>query len=355
MKIVETDVTIIGAGLTGLTIAYLLREKDITVTIIEARGRLGGRVFTETNNGFTPIDMGATWFTNQHTQLLALLKKLNVETFHQIFGDKAIYEPIFSKPHQIVSLPHNSEPSYRIKGGTSHLINTLSNYINPNQIHYNEIVNNISEDNDSVIIKSDNTIFKSRIVISTLPPNLLKRSININPELPSDVVKIMENTHTWMGESIKIGLRFESPFWRKNNLSGTIFSNAGPITEFYDHSDYDNKKYALKGFMNNNYFSLKKEERLKMILNQLKKYYGKEVENYTDYQELVWRKEIFTYSNYNSDVLAHQNNGHVFYQKSFLNDKFYIVGAETADGFPGYMEGAVRSAQNIYSKIENKL
>ena len=354
MKLIETDVTIIGAGLTGLTIAYLLREKDITVTIIEARERLGGRVFTETNSRFAPMDMGATWFTSQHTQLLALLKKLNIETFHQIFGNEAVYEPLSVNPYQIVSLPQNSEPSYRIKGGTSHLINTLSNYINANQIHYNEVVKNISEENDSIIIKSDNTIFKSNIVISTLPPNLLKNTINITPKLPSVVLNIMKNTHTWMGESIKIGLRFESPFWRKNNLSGTIFSNVGPITELYDHSDYENKKYALKGFMNKVYFSLKKEERLKMILKQLKKYYGQEVENHIDYQELIWRKETYTYTNYDGEVLAHQNNGHSLYQKPFLNGRLYIAGAETADSFPGYMEGAVRSAENIYSKIEDE-
>ncbi len=90
MRIIESDVTIIGAGLTGLTIAYLLRKKNITTTIIEARNRFGGRIYTQTDNNKTPLEMGATWFSNQHTELLTLLDKLNVQKFEQIFGNKAI-------------------------------------------------------------------------------------------------------------------------------------------------------------------------------------------------------------------------------------------------------------------------
>ncbi len=353
MKIIESDVTIIGAGLTGLTIAYLLRKKNITITIVEARNRLGGRICTETENKNTPIEMGATWFSNHHTELLALLEKLNVHIFPQILGDKAVYESISTSPHQIVSLPQNNEPSYRVKGGTSNLLHALYENIKPVQINFNEVVKSIIEENDFVTIKSDKNIFKSRMVISTLPPNLFNTTIDINPQLSFEVRNIMENTHTWMGESIKIGLRFKSPFWRKNNLSGTLFSNVGPISELYDHSNYEDNAYALKGFLNSGYFSLKKEERLKIILNQLKKYYGEEVEKYTDYEELVWRKETFTYANYNNHVLPHNNNGHHLYQEPFLNGKLYIAGAETAVKFSGYMEGAIRSAQHIYKQIED--
>lgn len=38
-----------------------------------------------------------------------------------------------------------------------------------------------------------------------------------------------------MGESIKVGLTYTTPFWREKS-SETIFSNVGPIPEIYDHS-----------------------------------------------------------------------------------------------------------------------
>ena len=42
----KTDVTIIGAGLTGLLLAYRLQQHGISFTIVEARDRIGGRIHT---------------------------------------------------------------------------------------------------------------------------------------------------------------------------------------------------------------------------------------------------------------------------------------------------------------------
>jgi monoamine oxidase len=154
-----------------------------------------------------------------------------------------------------------------------------------------------------------------------------------------------------MGESIKIGLTYETPFWKNSKLSGTIFSNAGPIPEMYDHSNYENNKYALKGFLNGNYYRISKEERLKLILNQLEKYYGEQVHNYISYEELVWKNEKFTSTEYNDLVLPHQNNGEEIFQQGFLNDQLFIAGTETSPNFSGYMEGAVRSAMSVFSRI----
>jgi monoamine oxidase len=49
--------------------------------------------------------------------------------------------------------------------------------------------------------------------------------------------------------------------------------------------------------------------------------------------------------------MAHQNNGHQLYQNSFLNNKLYISGSETATQHPGYMEGAIVAAKNIASQF----
>jgi monoamine oxidase len=70
MKIIETDILIIGAGLTGLTIAYLLRQQNIAVTIVEGRERVGGRIYTKYNETLAPQEMGATWFGKNHTALV---------------------------------------------------------------------------------------------------------------------------------------------------------------------------------------------------------------------------------------------------------------------------------------------
>ena len=46
------DVTVVGAGLTGLTTAYWLTRKGISVHVIETRGRIGGQIRTNHKNEF---------------------------------------------------------------------------------------------------------------------------------------------------------------------------------------------------------------------------------------------------------------------------------------------------------------
>ena len=200
-------------------------------------------------------------------------------------------------------------------------------------------------------VKAISKLFDAKYVVSTLPPNLFCNRIRVTPELPDRLRAIAKITHTWMAESIKVSLIFESAFWRQKELSGTIFSNVGPIPEMYDHSNYEDSRYALKGFLNGVYFNLSLEERKSLVLNQLRKYYGNKVDDHLAYEEKVWRNETYSYVPYDDHVLPHQNNGHDVFQQSFLDGSLFIAGTETSPIYPGYMEGAVRSAQLCFQKL----
>ena len=56
----EPDVVVIGAGMAGLAAATALIAAGAHVTVIEARGRVGGRAHTESALFGTPVDHGAT-------------------------------------------------------------------------------------------------------------------------------------------------------------------------------------------------------------------------------------------------------------------------------------------------------
>ncbi len=51
----------VGAGLAGLSAAAMLRQKGVSVQVLEARDRIGGRVWTSRLWHDMPMDLGATW------------------------------------------------------------------------------------------------------------------------------------------------------------------------------------------------------------------------------------------------------------------------------------------------------
>jgi len=55
------DVAIIGAGSAGLNAARRLRELGRSVVVLEARGRIGGRAWTESDTFGIPFDRGCAW------------------------------------------------------------------------------------------------------------------------------------------------------------------------------------------------------------------------------------------------------------------------------------------------------
>ncbi|MBL8674917.1 MAG: FAD-dependent oxidoreductase, partial [Rhodospirillales bacterium] len=53
-------VLVVGAGMAGLVAARLLRDSGIAVIVVEARDRIGGRLWTEDSMG-VPLDLGGSW------------------------------------------------------------------------------------------------------------------------------------------------------------------------------------------------------------------------------------------------------------------------------------------------------
>lgn len=75
----KTKVGIIGGGISGLTIGYLLKQKGIEIQIFERSHRTGGSIGTKSESGYL-VEHGASSFLDNEPKTLELIKNLNLES-----------------------------------------------------------------------------------------------------------------------------------------------------------------------------------------------------------------------------------------------------------------------------------
>lgn len=328
---------IIGAGLSGLTTAYqLLKQGETDLVVLEARASFGGRVCTE--NG---IDLGATWFQSYHSDLVELLAELNLTSFDQYSqGDHVLVYSSMVPPHQFQT-PANQPAARRIGGGSIALLDALAEK-SKDFIQYQRVVSAIREVGEQLEVVVGDDVLTAQRVVCTLPPKLAME-LNLEPELPRPLVQFLSKTHTWMSNSIKIGLTYAVPFWREKGYSGTLLGQNSPVMELYDHSAIDDSTYSLMGFGSEGLRTMNREDRKAKILEHISKYLGDEAMNYLIYSEKDWSFDPFTSTQTTESTYMHPQYGHPVFNQFHLQGKLLFSGTETASEYGGYMEGAIRS------------
>lgn len=77
----HVDVVVVGAGFAGLTAARELTRAGLSARVLEARDRVGGRVYTTTLEGGPWVDLGGQWAGPTQDHLLALIAEHGLPTF----------------------------------------------------------------------------------------------------------------------------------------------------------------------------------------------------------------------------------------------------------------------------------
>ena len=78
---INADACVVGAGYAGLTAARRLGQGAQSVVVLEARDRVGGRIWTQHLSDGAPVDRGGAWLAPYHDAIYALAGEMGVTTY----------------------------------------------------------------------------------------------------------------------------------------------------------------------------------------------------------------------------------------------------------------------------------
>ncbi|MBE9162358.1 NAD(P)/FAD-dependent oxidoreductase [Tychonema sp. LEGE 06208] len=93
----RSPILVVGAGISGLTAAYRLRQAGVRADIIEATNRVGGRIRTASKVAGTLIsaDLGGEYIDTGHTTLISLATELGLQAIDLLGVQRGLVKDTF--------------------------------------------------------------------------------------------------------------------------------------------------------------------------------------------------------------------------------------------------------------------
>ncbi len=348
-----TDVLVVGAGLAGLTAADALAAAGLSVSVIEARSRVGGRIMSvrpQSGGGRAWLDLGATWLWDDQPHVRALAGELGLELFDQYREGRAVVEARGAASPESADIPPPSPAELRFVDGAQELCLRLADRLPADTLILGTSVIGVADGGarlTAVLADDDGATseLEASFVVAAVPPRLAQQRIEFSPPLAPGLVDVMRATPTWMGGALKCVALYESPFWRARGWSGLAFSEVGPVLEVHDASPHDQSAGGLWGFVSADhaYRDLGFDERAGQVFEQLGRLFGSEAADPLQYVERDWSND----PNTNDEVVwvgrELLDYGHRALAEPALGGRLVWAGTETEAEGGGHMEGAVRS------------
>ncbi|WP_104087310.1 NAD(P)/FAD-dependent oxidoreductase [Arthrobacter sp. GMC3] len=454
MQNIERDVVIIGAGPSGMTAARELKKSGLSVAVVEARDRVGGRTWSNTIDGAW-LEIGGQWVSPDQTALIGLLDELGLDTYSRYRDGDSVYvapdgshtrytgemfpvsadteaamNKLIETMDELAALMDPEKPwdhpaareldtiSFHhwlrtqstdeeacnniglfIAGGMltkpAHAFSALqavfmassagsfSNLVDDNFILDKRVVGGMQgvslkmaeELGDDVILNSpartvrwtevdgdyrvtvisDNATVTAKRVVMAVPPNLYSR-VSFDPPLPRRQHQMHQ--HQSLGLVIKVHAVYETPFWRKDGLSGTGFSASTLVQEVYDNTNHEDPRGTLVAFVSDEKadyaFSLSAEQRKKEITASLAQFLGAEAAEPVVYYESDWGSEEWTRGAYASSYDLGGLHRYGPDQLTPVGPIHWSCSDLAAEGYQ-HVDGAVRMGQFTAAKLVAEL
>lgn len=343
----QTDVVIVGGGLSGLYLAYRLQQAGHAVLVLEARDRLGGRVHADSS--YAEFDLGPSWFWPAfQPRISSLLTELKLTHFPQYIQGDVLYEDGQSAEVQRFTGSAPDQGSMRIVGGGLRLIDALAETLPASRLRLNQLVTGIRQCDACVeVMSATGEAFTASQVALAMPLRLLAHNIRFEPALPAGLHKAFLDTPTWMAAHAKVVAVYDRPVWREQQLSGHVYSRRGPLMEIHDASPEEGGPYALFGYVGYPAEGRRQqgEAQLKQgVLQQLVRLFGERAGSPLALILKDWADDPFTATVDDQQIItSHPRYGLPQEASQLWDRRIHFVGTEAAPEQGGYLEGALEA------------
>ena len=361
----RTDVVVVGAGLSGLCAAALLTRLGVRCVVLEARDRIGGRIYSVSSGAAgaenARYDLGPAWFwPDIQPRMRQWVDELGLAVFRQYADGAVLVERPGLQPAQKYERGFITEPpSMRLVGGMQSLVDAVAARLPQGCVRCGVRVSRIGFSEMGLvgveaIGGTGNLTIKADRVILALPPRLVASHIEFSPALPSSLHSALELVPTWMAGQAKVLVIYESPFWREQGLSGTVSSFVGPLGELHDASVPDGPP-ALFGFVGlpvdaRNAMGLETLKQSSLV--QLARLFGPQAAQPLAVYVADWAMDPDTAM----PADCEPPSGHPVYGPlpelaGPWTGRLVFAGTEVATEQGGYMEGAIEAATAAVEKL----
>ena len=357
------NILIIGAGVTGITAGYILKQKNIDFEILEASSVHGGRVKKISGFADFPIDVGAEWIHKWIEAEPPLLKNLinnaepNFPTFQDNSNDYKVWSNGKLKEPKMLSLFNGESNDYKFSNATwfdffDQLVTASSLKEN---IRYNSPVIEIDYSSDKILVQTNSgKKYQADKVLVTVPVTILQSGdITFKPALPTKQIESINKEH--MPGGLKVFIEFSEKFYPEVLFPNGLLKGAlGGNYMYYDECfGKDSSKNILGLFAvgepSKKYTSLKTDDAIiKYILEELDKMFeGMASTHYVKHIIQNWSEEPFIRGSYS------EMKGNPEKMSAPVANKIYFAGeAMNTHGHTIAVHGASESA---YIALENML
>lgn len=351
---IQAEILIVGAGLTGLSLADALIGAGRNVLVIEGRARIGGRILTRTVAG-AAVDLGPAWIWPGQPRVAALAAEFGLQVFDQHATGRLVFEAADGAVRRDLDMAPMAG-ALRIVGGLGALTAGLAARVGGDAIRIGHRLTALASADDGISAKVEAEAplaIKARHVILAAPPRLLEDSFDFTPHLPEAARRAMRATPTWMAGHAKVVALYPRPFWRDAGLNGSAISHRGPLAEIHDASPGDGSVGALFGFVGLPAKQRLDRDRLMAAAKtQLVSLFGSEASASSGMALQDWAAEGLTATRDDqTPPTGHPAYGPIQSLEGLWSGRLHIASSETAPAFGGLIEGALEAAATVAARV----